>query len=52
MGLLELLIVIFLLVWLLGGVVFPIGGSMIHILLVVVLVLVVIRLINGSRVNL
>ncbi len=47
MSLLEVLIVLILLMWLLGGVVFPIGTGAIHLLLVVVLVLVVVRLLQG-----
>jgi len=47
MGLLELLIIIILIVWLLGGVVFPVGTSLVHLLLVIVLILIVIRLAQG-----
>jgi hypothetical protein len=48
MGILELLVVILLVAWLLGGFVFPVGGSAIHLLLVVILVIVVIRLSRGQ----
>ncbi len=43
----EVLIVIFLILWLLGGFVVPVGGSLIHILLVIVIVLVIVRLLQG-----
>lgn len=44
------IIVILLILWLLGFVVVPIGGSLIHILLVIALILVVVRLMQGRRV--
>lgn len=50
MSLLELLIVIILIAWLLGGVVFPIGTSLIHLLLVLFVVLIVVRIVQGRRV--
>lgn len=50
MGLLELLIVIVLIAWLLGGFVIPIGGPAIHLLLIIVLVLVIVRVLQGQRV--
>jgi hypothetical protein len=50
MTLLELLIVIVLIGWLVGAFVFPVGGSLIHALLVVVLVLIVVRLLQGRSV--
>lgn len=43
MGLIELLIVVLLIAWLLGGFVAPVGTSAVHLLLVVVLVLVIVR---------
>ncbi|MDZ4756084.1 MAG: lmo0937 family membrane protein [Phycisphaerae bacterium] len=46
---LETLIVIILILWLLGWLVFPIGGSLIHLLLVVLLVVVIIRLMQGRK---
>ena len=49
MGLLELLIVILLVLWLVGAFAFPIGGSAVHILIVIVLVLVVLRFARGQR---
>jgi hypothetical protein len=50
MGVLEVLIVVLLVLWLLGGFVVPVGGSLIHLLLVLVLVLVVVRLLQGRSV--
>jgi hypothetical protein len=46
---LETIIVILVLLWLLGGFVFPFGGDLIHLLLVVILLVVVIRLLQGRR---
>lgn len=43
MGVLEVLIVVLLVLWLLGGFVVPVGGSLIHLLLVLVLVLIIVR---------
>ena len=50
MGILEILIVVLLLMWLLGFTVFPVGGSLIHLLLVVVLIIVVLRVLRGQSV--
>jgi hypothetical protein len=50
MGLLELLIVILLVGWLLGVFIVPVGGSLIHLLLVVVLVLIIMRVLQGRDV--
>jgi hypothetical protein len=44
------IIIILLILWLLGFVVVPIGGSLIHILLVIALILVIVRLMQGRRV--
>lgn len=44
---LELVIVVVLILWLLGAFVVPVGGSLIHVLLVVVLVLVLVRYVTG-----
>lgn len=46
MGLLELLIVVLIIAWLMGAVVYPVG-SLIHLLLVVILVVIVVRLVQG-----
>jgi hypothetical protein len=47
---LETIIVILLLLWLLGAFVVPIGSSLIHLLLVIVLVIFVVRVIQGRAV--
>jgi hypothetical protein len=52
MGLLELLIVILLVGWMVGAFVFPVGGSLIHVLLVVVLALIIVRILQGRSINL
>ena len=44
---LEAVILILLLLWLLGWLVVPIGGSLIHLLLVLVLIVLVIRVVQG-----
>jgi hypothetical protein len=44
---LETLILILLLLWLLGWLVVPVGGGLIHVLLVLVLIVVVIRVLQG-----
>jgi len=49
MGLIEVIIVVFLILWLTGTFAFPaVAGSAVHILLVVILVLIVIRLLQGK----
>lgn len=50
MSVIEALIVVLLVAWLVGGFVFPVGGSLIHVLLVVVLVLVIVRILQGRTV--
>jgi len=50
MGLLETLIVVLLILWLVGGFVVPVGGSLIHLLLVIVLVLVIVRVVQGRAI--
>ena len=47
---LEMIIVVLLLLWLLGAFVYPIGGNLIHLLLVILLVFVVIRVVQGRSV--
>ena len=47
--LLETIIVIVLLLWLFGAFIYPFGGNLIHVLLVVLLVVIVLRLFQGSR---
>ncbi len=41
--------VILLILWLLGGFVFPFGGQLIHILLVIAVVILIVNLISGRR---
>ena len=41
--------IIILVLWLLGAFVVPIGGSLIHLLLVVALVVIVVQLLTGRR---
>ncbi len=50
MGILETLIVILLVLWILGGFVVPVGGSLIHVLLLIVLVLVIVRILQGRTI--
>ena len=40
---------VILLLWLLGAFVYPVAGGLIHLLLVVALIVVVVRLIQGRR---
>jgi hypothetical protein len=49
MGILEILIIVLVIAWLMGTVVFPVGG-IIHVLLVVILVVIVIRVLQGRSV--
>jgi hypothetical protein len=44
------IILILLILWLLGFLAFPVGGSLIHILLVIALILIIVRLAQGRRV--
>ncbi len=44
---LETIIVIVLLLWLIGAFVAPFGGNLIHLLLIVVLVVVIARVLQG-----
>lgn len=48
-NLLWLIIIILIILWL-GGFSFSIGGSLIHILLVIALILLIVRLASGRRV--
>jgi hypothetical protein len=43
------LIVILLVLWLLGFLVVPIGGSLIHLLLVIALIVLIYQLVTGRR---
>jgi hypothetical protein len=49
-NLLWVIIVVLVILWLLGFVAFPVGGNLIHILLVIALILVIYRLATGRRV--
>ena len=46
---LEALVVILVIAWLLGWLAFPIGGNLIHILLVVALIALIVRLVQPRR---
>jgi Family of unknown function (DUF5670) len=46
---LETLVLVLLLLWLLGWLAVPVGGNLIHLLLVLVLVVVVVRVLQGRR---
>lgn len=46
---LETLIVVLVLLWLLGAFIIPVGGALIHLLLLVALIVLVIRLARGSN---
>lgn len=50
MDLLWLIVIILLVFWLLGAWVVPVGGSLIHILLVIVVIIVLVRLLRGERI--
>jgi hypothetical protein len=45
--LLTVLIVVILLIWLTGAFVVPVGGSAIHLLFVLVVIIVIVRLLQG-----
>ena len=44
------LVVVLLILWALGFVAFNVGGGLIHLLLVIALIVIVVRLIQGRRV--
>jgi hypothetical protein len=46
---LETIVVVLLILWLLGAFVIPIGTSLIHLLLVAVLVVILLRVLEGRR---
>ena len=46
---LETLILVLLILWLLGWLVIPIGGSLIHLLLVILLIVIIVRVVQGKR---
>lgn len=45
---LETVAVVVLILWLLGWLVVPIGGNLIHLLLVLILVVILVRLLRGQ----
>ena len=47
--LLEILIVVLIVLWAMGAFVVHVGGDLIHLMLVIVLIVVVLRLVSGSR---
>jgi hypothetical protein len=49
-NLIWIIVVVLIILWLLGFVAFPVGGNLIHILLVIALILVIYRLATGRRV--
>ncbi len=49
-NLLYIIAVILVIVWLFGFLVYPFGGGLIHILLVIAVIAVIFRLIQGRRV--
>jgi hypothetical protein len=44
------IVIILLILWALGAFVFPVGGGIIHVLLVIALIVVVYRLLTGRKV--
>jgi hypothetical protein len=50
MGLLEIIIIVLLIAWLLGAFIVPVGGSLIHLLLVIAIIILIVRLVQGRRV--
>lgn len=46
---LEVVVVVLFLLWLLGAMLFPIGGSTIHLLIALALIILVVRLALGKR---
>jgi hypothetical protein len=43
------IVVILLVLWLLGAFVVPVGGSLIHILLVIAVIVIIVNLVQGRR---
>jgi hypothetical protein len=46
---LETIVIVLLILWLLGAFVMPFGGNLIHLLLVVVLIVILLRVLEGRR---
>jgi hypothetical protein len=44
---LETILIVLVILWLLGWLAFPVGGNLIHLLLVLILVVVLIRVLQG-----
>ncbi len=45
---LETIAIIILILWLVGWLVVPIGGNLIHLLLAIILIIIIIRLLRGQ----
>ncbi len=43
------ILIILLVLWLLGWLVFPIGGGLIHVLLVIAVIVLIVQLLSGRR---
>jgi Family of unknown function (DUF5670) len=50
MGLIEIIIVLLVLLWLFGAFIVPVGGAFIHLLLVIAVIVLIIRIVQGRRV--
>lgn len=48
-GLLELIIIVLVIAWLTGSFIFPVGGA-IHLLLVILVIVILVRVIQGRNV--
>ncbi len=46
---LETLLVVLVILWLLGAFVVPVGGSAVHLLLVLVVIIIAVRLLRGHQ---
>jgi len=46
---LETIVIVLLFLWLLGAFIVPVGGGLVHLLLVVILVVILIRVLEGRR---
>ena len=46
---LETIIILLVILWALGAFVIPVGGGLIHILLVVAIIVILVRVIQGQR---
>jgi len=47
---LEIIIIVLLIAWLLGAFIVPVGGALIHLLLVIAIIVLIVRLVQGRRV--